>query len=434
MAKAFKGGVHPPEYKELAKNRAIERLPEPGRVVLPLSQHIGAPARPVVKPKEKVIKGQLVAEASGFVSANIFTPVAGTVVSISRQPVAGGGLSECIVIEREDGSGEEFRLEPLHDPAPSQIVERVKEAGIVGLGGAAFPTHVKLSPPDDYPIDTVIINGAECEPFLNVDYRLMLEKPEQLIAGALLIKKAVAAKRLIIAVESNKKDAAESLRNRAGDGIEVVIVPTKYPQGSEKHLIKTVLGREVPSGGLPYHVGVLVQNVQTAIAVKKAVIDGLPLYERVITVSGPSIERPSNFLVSIGTPASEIVEAAGGLKEDVAKVIFGGPMTGIALARLDVPVVKGTSGIIALSETVAGTFDEADICIRCGRCIDACPMGLEPYLLGTLSRLGKGEALLEHNVFDCIECGSCAYICPSKRNLIQLIRIGKAKAREAKEQ
>jgi len=434
MLKTFKGGVHPPEYKELAKDRIIERLPEPKRVILPLSQHIGAPARPVVEPKQRVIKGQLVAEASGFVSANIFTPITGTVVGISRQPVAGGVHTECIVIEKEGGSGEEFRFEPLKDPAPAQIVERVRDAGIVGLGGAAFPTHVKLSPPEDYPIDTVIINGAECEPFLNVDYRLMLENADELIAGALLIKRAVNAKRLIIAVESNKKDAAEGLRTRAGDGIEVEIVPTKYPQGSEKHLIKTVLGREVPSGGLPFHVGVLVQNVQTAIAVKRAVADGLPLYERVITVSGPSVEKPGNFLVFIGTPASEVIGAAGGLKEDAAKVIFGGPMTGIALSRLDVPVVKGTSGIIALSKNMVCSFDEADICIRCGRCIDACPMGLEPYLLGTLSRLGKAEALLEHNVFDCIECGSCAYICPSKRNLIQLIRLGKVKAKEAKEQ
>jgi electron transport complex protein RnfC len=431
--KTFKGGIHPPEFKELARDKAIEKLPEPSRVVLPLIQHLGAPAKPVVNLKEKVIKGQMVAEAEGYVSARIFTPIAGTVVSIGRHPIAGGGFADCIVIEAEEGS-EEFQFEPLEDPEPTQIVERVKETGIVGLGGAAFPTHVKLSPPKEFPIDTVIINGAECEPFLNVDYRLMLENAEELIEGALLIRRAVQAKRLIIAVESNKKDAAEHLKNKIKDGIEVVVVPTKYPQGSEKHLIKTVLGREVPSGGLPFHVGVLVQNVQTAIAVKRAVFDGKPLYERVITVSGPSVERPSNFLVSVGMLASEIIEAAGGLKEDTAKVIFGGPMTGIALGRLDVPVVKGTSGITVLPAELASKFDEVDVCIRCGRCIGACPMGLEPYLLGTLGRLGKGEALLEHNIFDCIECGSCAYVCPSKRNLVQLLRLGKIMARETKGQ
>lgn len=430
--KAFKGGVHPPEYKELSKDKAITPVFPEKRVVLPLVQHIGAPAKPVVSPKEKVVKGQLVAEASSFVSANIHSPVSGTVVAITKHPVAGGFRADSIVIEA-DGESTEVRYDPLKEIESTQIVNRVREAGIVGLGGAAFPTHVKLSPPKEYPIDTVIINAAECEPFLTVDYRLMLEKTEDLIEGALLIKAAVEAKKLIIAVESNKEDVAKLVEAKAGDELEVVLVPTKYPQGSEKHLIKTVLGREVPSGGLPFHVGVLVQNVQTAIAIKRAVVEGIPLFERVITVSGEAVENPANYLVPVGMLASEIVEASGGLKDNVSKVIFGGPMTGIALSRLDVPIVKGTSGIIALPEDIASSFDTQDICIRCGRCVESCPVFLEPYLLGTFARLQKAEALLEHNVLDCIECGTCAYICPSKRNLVQLIRLGKLQVRELKE-
>jgi electron transport complex protein RnfC len=430
---SFKGGIHPKEYKELSKDHPIQRVSPPERIALPLSQHVGAPASPVVSPKDKVVKGQLVAEAKGFVSANIHSPVCGTVVSITQHYTCTGTRAESILIEVED-SEEEFRYEPLSEPSGKEIVERVKEAGIVGLGGAAFPTHVKLSPPAEYPVDTVIINGAECEPFLTVDYRLMLENADELLMGAELLKRAVDAGRVIIAVESNKADAAQKIRERAGgySDIEVVVVPTRYPQGSEKHLIKTVLGREVPSGGLPFHVGVLVQNVQTTIAVKRAVYDGIPLYERVITVTGPSINNPGNFLTPLGALASYLIDLAGGLKEDVYKVIFGGPMTGIALGRLDVPVVKGTSGIVALSSDMAFSFDETDTCIRCARCVSVCPVGLEPYLLGTLSRAGRAEEALEHNLLDCIECGSCAYICPARRNLVQLIRIGKAKAREIK--
>lgn len=427
--RAFKGGTHPPEYKELSKDSPIEALPLPEKLIVPLSQHIGAPAVPVVNPKDRVVKGQVIAKANGFVSSNIHSPASGTVVAISKYPVAGGSRAECIVIQPEEDS-EEFRYEPLTNPEPSQIVERVKEAGIVGLGGAAFPTHVKLSPPADYPIDTVIINGAECEPYLTVDYRLMLERTEDVIEGALLIQKAVQAKRLIIAVESNKLDAAEKLESSSNGRVEVFVVPTKYPQGSEKHLIKTVLGREVPSQGLPFHVGVLVQNIQTAVAVKEAVVEGIPLYKRVVTVSGQSIKKPSNFLAYLGTPAENLIKAAQGFLEEPAKIVMGGPMTGIALGRLDVPIVKGTSGLIALPESLVSRYEEIDQCIRCGRCIEACPMFLEPYLLGTLGRLEKGEKLLEHNVFDCIECGSCAFVCPSKRNLVQYIRIGKIKARE----
>lgn len=431
--KAFKGGVHPPDRKELSKEKPISLMPLPKRVAVILSQHTGAPASPVVAAKERVVKGQLIAEAQGFVSANIHAPVTGTVALIAPHFTCHGAKVPSIIIDVEE-SDEEFRLEPLSDPEPAQIVERVKEAGIVGLGGAAFPTHVKLSPPPDYPVDTVIINAAECEPYLTLDYRLMLENTEELVRGAELLKRAVKADRVFFGVEANKLDAAEKIREAVKDyeNFEVVVLPTHYPQGSEKHLIKAILGREVPSGGLPFHVGVLVQNVQTAIAVKRAVYDGKTLTERVITVTGSGVNETGNFVVPIGMLASDIIENAGGLKESVRKVIFGGPMTGIALGRLDVPVMKGTSGIVALTEDEVDYFNEADTCIRCARCIEACPMGLEPYLLGTLGRLGRVEEGLEHNLMDCIECGSCSYICPARRNLVQFIRIAKAKSREQK--
>ncbi|MCX7831699.1 MAG: electron transport complex subunit RsxC [Actinobacteria bacterium] len=431
MRKAFKGGIHPPEYKEISKDCQITVLEAPERVVLPLSQHVGNPAKPIVNPKDKVVKGQLVAEAQGFVSANIHSPVSGTVIAITKHPSASGIRVESLIIEREE-SDEEFRYEPLENPEPRSIVERVFQAGIVGLGGAAFPTHVKLSPPEEYPVDTVIINGAECEPYLTVDYRLMIENTDEIIAGALLVKEAVGARRVIIAIESNKEDAAKKIASISPSEIEVVLLPTKYPQGSEKHLIKAVLGREVPQQGLPFHVGVLVQNIQTVIAVKRAVQEGIPLYERVITVSGQAVNNPSNIKVPVGTLVSYIIDILGGLKEDAKKVILGGPMTGIALGRLDVPVTKGTSGIVALSSDIVSRYDESDTCIRCGRCVEVCPMFLQPYLLGTLGRLGRADALIENNVYDCIECGSCSFICPSKRNLVQLIRVGKSIAREVK--
>lgn len=429
--KTFRGGIHPPEYKEISKDHPIRKLDAPKRVVLPLSQHVGNPAKPVVKPKDKVVKGQLIAAAQGFISANIHSPISGTVVAITKHHSASGIPLESLIIERED-SDDEFRYEPLENPEPRSIVERVFEAGIVGLGGAAFPTHVKLSPPKEHPIDTVIINGAECEPYLTVDYRLMIENTDDIIAGALLVKEAVGARRVIIAIESNKEDAAKKVASILPSKIEVALLPTKYPQGSEKHLIKTILGREVPKQGLPFHVGVLVQNIQTVIAIKRAVYEGIPLYERVVTVSGQAVNNPSNIKVPVGTLVSYIIDSLGGLKEDVKKVILGGPMTGIALGRLDVPITKGTSGIVALPSGISSRYDESDICIRCGRCIEVCPMFLQPYLLGTLGRLGKADALIENDVYDCIECGSCSFICPSKRNLVQLIRLGKSIAREVK--
>lgn len=433
MQRTFAGGVHPPEFKELAHDKPITRVEYPSRVVLPLAQHAGAPAKPLVQAKDRVRRGQRIGEAAGFVSAHIHSPVTGTVVAVKQHRTAVGARALSIIIDVE-GLDDEERLETPENPTPGDIRRIVQEAGIVGLGGAAFPTHVKLSPPEDNPIDTVILNGCECEPYLTLDHRLMVERPARIIEGLLLLKEAVGAKRAFVGIEDNKPDAIAAMRAHASaaDSIEVVALPTKYPQGSEKHLIKAILGREVPSGGLPFHVGVLVQNVQTAFAVARAVREGVPLIERVVTVSGQAAVSPGNFEVPIGMLGSDLVAQAGGFTNDVAKVIFGGPMTGFAVGDLAVPITKGTSGIVALPASMVDPFPEEDICIRCGRCVDVCPARLTPNELGTYGRLGMTEKALGIGLFDCIECGSCAYICPAHRNLIQYIRLAKARAREMK--
>lgn len=435
MVRTFEGGVHPYHYKELVKDKPIVRVDIPPRLVIVLSQHVGAPSTPVVKPKDKIKRGQKIAEAQGFVSANLHSPVEGTVLAIKPSPVCTGAKNMAIVIDVE-GFGKEERMEVKENPSPDDIKNIVKEAGIVGLGGAAFPTHVKLSPPSEFPVDTVIINGCECEPYLSVDFRIMVEYPGEVLEGAQLIKEAAAARRTIIAIEDNKPEAIEAIKKELSrfEGIEVSVLPTKYPQGSEKHLIKAITGREVPSGGLPFHVGVLVQNVQTTLAIKRAVRDGIPLYERVISVTGQAMRNPQNLVVPIGMLASDIIEQSGGLKQSVAKVIFGGPMTGVAIGSLDVPVMKGTSGIVALPEEMVEPYPETDICIRCARCIEVCPARIMPNYLGTFGRLGLIEKAMDYNLMDCIECGSCAYICPARRNLLQYIRYAKAKSRELSKQ
>ena len=422
----FKGGVHPHDHKELSKSSQIMPVPPPEFVYVPLSQHTGAPSKPIVEKKAQVKKGTRLSEPVGFVSVPVHSPVSGTVMGIVPYYHPLGKKMDAIKIkvegdEIEEGIGEERDYSNMKK---EEMIEAIKMAGIVGLGGAAFPTHVKLSPPPDKPIDTVIINGAECEPYLTSDYRLMLERPDDIIKGTEIIRRILNPKRVVIGIEDNKPDAIQILREKTdGTGIEVVSLPARYPQGSEKHLIYAITGRKVPAGGLPFDVGCYVQNVGTAIAIYEALRFGKPLYERVVTITG-GVNKPGNFLVPIGTPASHLIEQAGGVKGEVGKIIFGGPMMGLAQITDAVPVIKGTSGIlIQLKNEVH--IEDVYPCIRCSSCVDVCPMGLIPNMIGKLVNAGKYEMAEEMGLMFCIECGCCAYVCPSKRPLVHTFKMGK---------
>jgi len=425
----FRGGIHPPDRKELSKDVPISVLKPPARVVIPLSQHTGAPAKAVVTIGQEVKKGEIIGSQEGFVSANVHASVSGKVSAIGEFPLPTGRVSTCIVI---DNDGNETWTELKESPnymelSPEEIKEKIKAAGIVGLGGAAFPTAVKLSPPKEKPIDTVILNGAECEPYLTSDYRLMLERPKEIIEGLKILMRALNVKKGFIGIEDNKPDAIKALKEAASkeEGIEVCPLEVKYPQGAEKMLIKAITGREVPPRGLPMDVRVLVQNVGTSYAVYEAVRYGKPLIERVVTVTGQGIKNPKNLLVRIGTLVSELIDECGGFS-DGSKVIAGGPMMGFAIYSLDVPVTKGTSGILVMSPSEVAHAEDFGPCIRCGRCIDICPMGLMPSMLSVLSEAGRYEEAKEYNLFDCFECGSCAFVCPSKRPIVQFVRLAKS--------
>jgi len=426
MAFKFHGGLKIEEHKELTESKSIIDFPLPKRVIIPLKQHTGAVLEPLVKKGDMVKVGDKIGDSKALVSSPVHSSISGKVVSIEPHPIPTGEIVPSIIIEADENDPlDELVVEKREwqELKREEIVSIVREAGIVGLGGAAFPTSVKLTPPEGIVIDTVILNGAECEPFLTCDHRLMLESPEEIITGLQIIMKVVGAKQGIIGIEDNKKDAIELLKDKAkGYGnISVVSLPTRYPQGSEKHLIKALLNREVPSGKLPLNVGVVVNNVQTAYSITKAVCEGLPLISRVITVSGDGVKTPGNFRVRIGTQFKDILEYTG-LKQDTKKVISGGPMTGVAQWSLEVPVIKGTSGIIALTSIEEETYP----CLRCAKCVDACPMGLLPLELGNLTEQKRFDDAYRLYALDCIECGSCAYICPSRRPLVHLIRFAKA--------
>ncbi|MBK6283267.1 MAG: electron transport complex subunit RsxC [Draconibacterium sp.] len=433
MLKTFKiGGVHPPENK-ISADKKIETLTIPKSVFIPVAQHIGAPATAVVNKGDLVKVGQIIAKSSGFVSTNIHSSVSGKVKKIDTSTDSSGYPKHGIFIDVE---GDEWleeidRSETLKNTFELngvEIVQKIQEAGIVGLGGATFPTHVKLVPPKGMKADVLLINGVECEPYLTSDHRLMLEKADEILVGTQLLMKAMNVEKAVIGIENNKPDAIKFLTDKAKNykGITVIALQVKYPQGGEKQLIKAVTGKEVPSGGLPIAVGAVVSNVGTAFAVYEAIQKNKPLIERVVTVTGKSIAKPSNFKVRIGTSTSELIEAAGGLPEDTGKIISGGPMMGRAIASLDVPVTKGTSGILIMQNNEAKRGEYMD-CIRCSRCVSVCPMGLEPYLLMTFGQKKIFDRAENDRIMDCIECGSCSYTCPSNRPLLDYIRFGKAK-------
>ena len=420
----YYGGVHPVEGKEPTEHLALVRFPEPKTVVIPMSMHLGAPATPVVAVGDTVKVGQKIGEAAGFISAPVHSSVSGTVVAVEDRPHATRGTCLSVVIESDGLNTVHESVKPnksLDELTGEEIVEIVKNAGIVGMGGAGFPTYVKLMP--NKPIEAVLINGCECEPLLTADHRLMLEYADDIIFGLKAVMKTVKAPRGVIVIEDNKPDAIELIQSKLEneEGIEVCVAKTKYPQGGEKMLIKRVLGRSVPSGGLPADVGAAVSNVSTVKAIADAIKTGMPLIERVTTVTGEHIANPGNFIVKIGTSASELVAACGGIKDEKAVVKAGGPMMGFVQNTLDTPIMKGSNGIIAISGDVA----EPQECIKCGRCVDVCPMELKPLYFVKYAGTQDWASCKEKNIMDCMECRCCEYICSSKLPLVTMIKMGK---------
>jgi electron transport complex protein RnfC len=425
-----RGGVHPPEYK-LSSGKPIIELPPPEVAIIPISQHLGAPAKVVVERGQEVKVGQLIAEAEGFVSTNVHASVSGKVTKIDQFADSSGYRKMAVQIQVEgdqwletiDRSDDLVRSSVL----PAEVIrKKILEAGIVGMGGATFPSHVKLTVPKGKTPEYLVINGVECEPYLTADHTLMMNRTEEIFSGIQLLMKGLGVEKAIIGIENNKPDAIEKMYQVVrGSNVTVQGLKVKYPQGGEKQLVQALLRREVPSGGLPIDVGVVVFNVGTALATYEAVMKNRPLIDRMVTVTGKDLKDPSNFRVRIGTPVSMLIEKAGGLPDHTAKVINGGPMMGKALSTLDVPVVKGSSGILLISEGESRR-KEVKPCIRCTKCVTVCPMGLEPYLLMSLSEKSLFGRMEHEKVMDCIECGSCSYTCPSSRPLLDYIRLGKA--------
>lgn len=426
------GGVHPPENK-LSAGKAIKTLGLPKQVIIPLSQHIGAPAVAVVKKGDLVKVGTQIAQPGGFVSAAIFSSVSGKVAKVDEVIDASGYRKPAIFIDVEGDEWEESidrnpELVKECNLTPEEIVKKISAAGVVGLGGACFPTHVKLTPPPGNTAEILIINAVECEPYLTSDHQLMMEKAEQIMVGVSILMKAIKVNKAVIGIENNKPDAIKLMSKVAAaySGVEVMPLKVQYPQGGEKQLIDAVIRRQVASGALPISTGAVVQNVGTAYAVYEAVQKNKPLFERVVTVTGKSLKNPSNLLVRIGTPMSMLIEEAGGLPEDTGKVIGGGPMMGKALVNTEVPITKGSSGVLIMPSAEAAR-KEIKNCIRCAKCVSACPMGLEPYLLSALSENADWERMETERIMDCIECGSCQFTCPAARPLLDYCRLGKGK-------
>ena len=423
----FSGGVHPDDGKEYAKNPPITEYLPKGDVVLPVGQHIGAPAKPIVQKGDQVLAGQKIAEAGGFVSANIYSSVSGTVKAIEPRVTPAGAKVNAIVIENDGEFKEaEFKAKPYQDMTRDEVLAAIKDAGIVGLGGAGFPTHVKLAPKDPDAIEYIIVNGAECEPYITGDYRIMMETPEVLVEGLNIVLDLFPKAKGIIAVEDNKKDAIAKVSDCVkGDArISVAELKTKYPQGAERSLIYATTGRAINSSMLPADAGCIVDNVATIVAVKEAVKEGRPLFRRVVTVTGDAVESPKNLLVRTGTNVNELIEAAGGFKGQPEKVISGGPMMGMAMFTTDVPAVKTFSSLLAFTKDPVSAVEPSN-CINCGRCVSVCPQKLMPARLSVLADNNNFEAFEALHGDECVECGCCSFICPAKRNLAQSMKTGR---------
>lgn len=433
----FRHGVHPPDHKEATAAAPIRRMPFPAEVVLPLRQHGGAPARRVVEVGARVERGDRVGEAQGYVSVPIHASASGTVRAVGLHPHPDGSLAEAVVIAVDPSSAQipRPRLVPRWEGlTPDQVRRAVQDAGVVGLGGAAFPTHVKLKAPEGESVELLLVNGAECEPYLTSDHRVMVEHPERVHFGIRVMMQCLGASRAVIGVELNKPDAVARLRETIPPDLDITVRPlrVKYPQGAEKMLIHAVTGREVPSGKLPVHVGAVVQNVGSIAAIAEVFETGYPLIERIVTVTGPGVVRPSNLIVPVGTRLRDVLAFCGGLTADAREVLVGGPMMGTPQSDLDAPVLKGSSGVVVLTKPGRKPRPVYP-CISCGHCLDACPVFLNPAMLGKEAQAGRYEALVEHHLMECMLCGSCSYVCPSNIPLAQMFSLAKGGVRRMQE-
>lgn len=433
----FSHGIHPEEYKELTDHCKVERMPFVDEYILPLTQHLGAPNKPIVQKGSKVYRGQKIADANGFVSVALHSPVDGTVTGIGLAENPNGQMVQSIFIKADPFSTQQLTPsipKPYEEMNVQEFIASVQEAGIVGLGGAAFPAHVKFAIPEGKTCRYIILNGCECEPFLTSDHRTMVEYPDEVIDGTRIVQHFLKAEKIFIGIEANKPDAIAILREKAqqsGLPIEVIALKVKYPQGAEKMLITAILDKEVPSGKLPLDVEALVNNVSSIAAISQWFRKGQPLIERVVTVTGTAVKRPANVLVPLGTPMRNVVDLCGGITSNSSRILLGGPMMGMVQKTLDIPVVKGTSGILILTTDEVKDLSQYN-CIRCSRCLEACPMYLNPSLLGMLAKKGLWEEMEENHVLDCFECGCCSYVCPSAIPLVQSFRVGKSIIREKK--